>query len=184
MHLHPLAGRRACAYALDAIGYVGIAAALVPAGLVLLRVGPPSPGQVVALSAVPPVLAALWAARAESGPTAATWGKRRFGLSVRVRATAAGLGPAEGAAPGFGRALVRNIVKIAVPWQVGHVVAIGAATGGFDRGDALTMTATIIAYPLIAVWVLAVILGSGRGVHDRLASTAVIEAAGKVRSRP
>lgn len=166
MTIAPLTGRRAGAYGLDALGYLGIAAAMLPLGLVLLRVAPPSPEQTIWISAIPPVLAAVWAARAESSPGRATWGKRR--RRIVVDRTGGRLsGP---------RALVRNLVKIAVPWQIGHVVAIGAASGGFETGNPWTLAATIAVYPLVGVLVASVAFGSGRGLHDRIAGSTVRQA--------
>lgn len=163
MSLHPLAARRARAYGLDAAGYLGIAASIVPIGVALHYLAPPTPLQVIAISAIPPVAAMLWAARAESSASGSTWGKKKLALSVRRGYRS----------PSFGRALVRNVVKVAIPWQLGHVVAIGAATGGFERHDGLTMTATVMVYPLIGVLALTTVLGSGRGLHDRIAGTRV-----------
>lgn len=163
MSLHPLAARRARAYGLDALGYLGIAASMVPIGVALHYLAPPTPLQVIAISAIPPVAATLWAARAESSVSGSTWGKKKLGLSVRRGDSS----------PSFGRAVVRNVVKIAIPWQLGHVAAIGAATGGFERQDPLTITATVMAYPLVGVLALTTVLGSGRGLHDRIAGTCV-----------
>ncbi|WP_194928839.1 RDD family protein [Pseudactinotalea sp. HY158] len=213
MQIHPLAGRRMRAYLLDATGYLGVAAAMVPAGLVLSRNAPPSPGAVLRtrttfpmsavlpmrtvlpmravlpmrtalrtravlpmravfpvravllMSAVPPIVATIWAARAEAGADHATWGKRRMGLMVATE---------RGPALEFPRALARNAIKIAIPWQVGHLVAIGAVAGGFDRSDPLTLTAGILIYPIIGAFAVMSAFGSGRGPHDRLTATHVI----------
>lgn len=98
---HPLAVRRARAYALDAVGYLGVAAATVPLGMLVRTVGgEPSRAVVLALSAIPPLVATAWAARAESSTRGATWGKRRLGLRVVADEDSARLP--------FGRALVRN----------------------------------------------------------------------------
>ena len=161
---HPLAGRRGAAYLLDAVGYLGVALATVPIGLAVQAAGPPSRTVVLALSAIPPVVATVWAARAESA-RGATWGKRRLGLRV----------VADDAAPlTFARGLVRNAVKIAVPWQVGHVLAVGAAFGRFDEMDPLTLGAGILTYPLLGAMIWAVAWGAGRGLHDRVARTRVV----------
>lgn len=166
-HLHPLATQRARAYALDAVGYLGLAAATVPAGMLArhLADGHPSRRLVLALSAIPPVAATLWAARRESSASAATWGKQRLGLRV--------VADADDSALPYRRALVRNVTKIAVPWQLGHTVAIGAAFGGFEEADPVTIVATAVAYPLMAAMIGAVSLGTGRALHDRLARSHV-----------
>lgn len=168
---HPLAVRRARAYALDAVGYLGVAAATVPLGMLVRTVGgEPSRAVVLALSAIPPLVATVWAARAESSTRGATWGKRRLGLRVVADEDSARLP--------FGQALVRNAAKIGVPWQLGHTVAVGAAFGGFDEADPLTIAATAVTYPLLAVMIGTVTLGSGRGIHDRLAQAHVTTVVG------
>lgn len=122
--MHPLAGGRARAYALDCLTYLGVAAATFPLSAVVRRVSDgqrPSRGLVLGVSTVPPLVAMAWAAVAESGPHRATLGKRRERLEV-VTAT--------GERVPFSRALVRNAVKILIPWQLAHVTGVGAAYGG------------------------------------------------------
>lgn len=68
---------------------------------------------VIALLTVVPVT--VWLAWRESGTAGSTPGKRRCGLSVLATETGRPLG--------FARALVRNALKVAVPWQLGHLVA-------------------------------------------------------------
>ncbi|MBZ2195330.1 RDD family protein [Occultella gossypii] len=163
--MNPLAGRRGKAYILDCAGYLGIAAATVPLGLVARNAGWGREQTLVfAMSAVPPILATLLAARRESGPGGATWGKRRFGLRVNT---------ADGGGVPFGRALLRNTMKIAIPWQLGHAVAVGAAFGGYQRADPMTIAATVLTYPIIGVMIAGVLIGQGRTVHDRIAGTFV-----------
>ncbi|MFC0672899.1 hypothetical protein [Brachybacterium hainanense] len=183
----PLATARGRAYARDCLGYLGIAAAMVPAGILLSRTvrDPRALRRIVTVaSAVPPVLATIAAARAEAGPQRATWGKRREGLQV-VRwhdgeggtagaATADPLDPSAGPAMGVPRALLRNTVKIALPWQLGHTLALGAAWGGFDERDPATLASAVVTYPLIGAMIGAVALAPGRGLHDRVAGTRVL----------
>jgi len=165
--VHPLATRRAKAYARDCLGYLGIAAATGPFGLVAQRFGFGTNRRVIlTLSAVPPILAALLAARQEAGPTTATPGKRRFQLLVEART---------GEPLTFRQALLRNLVKITLPWQLGHTVAIGAAFGGFDSRDPLTIGSAVITYPLVAVMMVSVVTRSGAAPHDRLTGSHVIE---------
>ena len=128
---------------------------------------------VLAASALPPVVATWLAAEQEAGPARATWGKRRHGLVVTDR---------RGRPIDRRRALLRNTVKIGVPWQLGHTVAIGAAFGGFETRDRLTIAATAVTYPLLAMMILAVLRGEGRGLHDRVAGTAVHPATGTAAS--
>jgi hypothetical protein len=64
-------------------------------------------------------------------------------------------------------------VKIGIPWQLGHVVAIGSTFGGFERRDPATLAAAAVVYPLMVVMVVLAARGSGRALHDRLAGTQV-----------
>src|SRR5690625_975644 len=164
--VHSLSRHSGMAYARDCLRYLGIAAAIVPLGLIAYRKGCGKKQPVVlAASAVPPVVSTVVAARQESGSTQATPGKRRHGLTVRT---------ANGQSLSFGQALVRNSVKIAIPWQLGHTVAVGAAFGGFDEQDPLTTAATLVTYPLLAVLIGSVLLGDGRALHDRVAGSKVL----------
>lgn len=166
--MHPLAVRRTRAHLTDCAGYLGIAAAMIPVGVIVATAtdlgSRPWFGHLV--SAVPPAIATVVAARAESGPHRATWGKRREGLEV--------LGPDGGALP-LGPALARNAAKIFVPWQLGHTTAVGAAWGGFENGDVLTYGSSVAVYLVIGVYAWQGLRGSGSacGVHDLLAGSHV-----------
>ncbi|MFC5992849.1 RDD family protein [Pseudonocardia hispaniensis] len=163
--MNNLAGRRGRAYLRDCLTYLGLAAATAPFGIIGRRTGwGGNRVFVLAVSALPPLAATILAASQESGPAQATWGKRTHGLVVT---------DGDGAPIGFGRATLRNAAKIGVPWQIGHVVAIGAAFGGFEKRDPLTRAATVVTYPLLAAMIVAVLRGNGRGLHDRVAGTAV-----------
>lgn len=167
--MNALAGRRTRAYLLDCIGYVAIAVCEVPIGIAVVKLGwADSRPLVYALSCVPPVLAAVIAARAEASSARATWGKRREGLTVDDA-----LAVTAGQRIAFKRALVRNLVKISLPWQLGHTVAFGAADGGFENLDPVTMGATAALYPLLGVMLWTALRGDGRAVHDRVAGTQV-----------
>lgn len=162
--LDPLGWARLRAYGCDALSYLGLAAATVPPGILIARLEPGALA-VHAMSALVPAVAAVWAARVESGPAQATWGKRRERLVVE--------GPG-GGRMSMRRALVRSALKIAVPWQIGHTVAIGAAFGGFERADPVTIAATAIVYPVVGVGLAAVLLRPGRAIHDRLVGSRVV----------
>jgi hypothetical protein len=145
--MHYLFPARSRAYLLDCLAHLAVPAALVPVGLVVQRrAGGPDRRLVRALSAIPPVAGTLLAAAAES--RTGTWGHRAQGLTVLS---------SDGRVPSFRRALLRNAVKVGAPWQLGHVVALGAAEGGFERRDPWTITATAVRYP----W-LAAAVGRGR----------------------
>src|SRR5690625_240461 len=162
---HSLAKRRSLAYVCDCLGYLGIAAATAPLGLLAHRRGwGANKAFVLAASTVPPVAAMLVAARQESGPTGATLGKQHQRLQVTSR---------EGHRLSYGRALLRNAIKIAIPWQLGHTVAVGTAFGGFDEKDPLTLGATLVVHPLLAALISSVVFGEGYAMHDRIAGSQV-----------
>lgn len=173
--MHPLFWPRARAYARDAVVYLGVAAAMVPIGIPLSMAGiGRHRWAVVGVSSVPPLIAAVIAARAESNGRDDTWGKRAEHLTLRT---------VEGSRPTFGDALLRNLAKIAVPWQLGHVVAIGAVGGRFKTNDPLTLAATAVVYPLIGIQLWTCARGDGRGLHDRLAGTVVTQSSHPERPR-
>ncbi|MDN5685732.1 MAG: hypothetical protein L0G94_03480 [Brachybacterium sp.] len=191
--MHPLARRRATGYLLDCTGYLGIAAAMVPFGLVvnaLTDLGPRR-SSVTAVSAIPPAIATVLAACAESGPRRATWGKRRSDLEVTAfrKQVLAGAGDAQdGVAPGpvasgqgahgapitVGQGLIRNTVKIFVPWQLGHLTTIGTVYGDFETMRPGTVTVSVLTYGLIGAFVVMGLRGSGRGPHDLAGGTVVV----------
>ncbi|WP_162144849.1 RDD family protein [Arthrobacter castelli] len=159
-----LAADRVKAYARDCIGYAAITAGTVPLGIVAHARGwGRRRGFVMAMSAVPPAVATLFATWQER-EHGATRGKRHYDLVVLDRS----LAPA-----GYGRLLLRNTVKIGLPWQLGHVVAVGAAFGGFEDRDRLTWSAALVTYPLIGAIMASVLFGKGRALPDRLAGTQV-----------
>lgn len=162
--MNPLARRRVAAHALDCVSYLGIAAATVPAGLIATRAGlGKSRRFVVWASAIPVALATTVATAAEA--RGATWGKHRLGLTVER--TEGGLLP-------ILSALARNVVKIAIPWQLGHVIAIGASHGGFKRPEPGLVAASIATYGLVGVGLWGVLRDSGVTVHDMIAGSRVL----------
>lgn len=170
--MHFLAVRRAGAYALDCCTYFVIASATVPVGLIVNRLaGVPSHGLVLVMSAIPPAIATLWAARVESARHRATLGKRWQKLIV-VPATD-GLDESDQRIR-FGQALLRNSLKILVPWQLGHIMAIEAMYGGFENREPLALGAAVIFYPLVGVFAWLLLRDEGRGPHDRIAGTRVV----------
>lgn len=152
---------------LDSLVHLAVPAALVPVGLLVRRrYDHLDPRFSHALSTLPPVAATLIATAQES--RRGTWGHRSQGLVVRT---------ADGRVPGAGRALLRNTIKVGLPWQLGHVVAIGAATGGLDRRHPWVKAAAMIVHSWMAAAIAAVALGSGRALHGRAARTRVGRAA-------
>ena len=98
----------------------------------------------------------------ESGRYEATPGKLTLGLRVRVDPTGERLT--------WPRSLLRNLLKLGVPWSLGHLAAIAlAAGGGIDAQiGAFASMAVPIAY------VITLFIGDGRTIYDRLAGTMVI----------
>lgn len=166
--MHPLAARRTRAYARDCVRYLAITVVTAPLSVLAEKAHERGRSREFAwvVSAVPPLIATVVAAggEARSGTTA---GKRHHGLRVVS---------AEGAAVGTGRSLLRNVVKIAVPWQLGHMVAVESAFGGLERRDPLTITAAVVSYTLPAVMIALVCGRQGRALHDRIAGTTVLPA--------
>lgn len=103
----------------------------------------------------------------EAGAKHGTLGKRAMRLRVE---------PAEPVeAPeqlDFGRALLRNALKIAVPWLIGHA-AVYELTRTAGEGM-LGMVLLVAAYVLPAAYLVTLFTGSHRTLYDRLAGTIVI----------
>lgn len=98
----------------------------------------------------------------ECGRYEATPGKLKLGLRVRLHQT--------GARVSWQRSLLRNLLKLGVPWSLGHLAAIALASGaGIDAqiGALLSM-----AVPL--AYLVSLFIGDGRTLYDRLAGTVVI----------
>ena len=122
-----------------------------------------------ALVTVVPITIAL--AVLESGPRQATPGKRARRLMVQDARTG-------GALP-FRRTLLRNALKIELPWIIGHAAVygiVGASAAATGSGRSLppgVEAETAIAYVLPAVWFASLLIGSGRTPYDRIAGTVV-----------
>jgi len=99
----------------------------------------------------------------------ATPGKR----AVRLRVESASGGP------GFARALLRNAVKYALPWELGHT-AVFALVGSTGAPSAWVTVVLVAAYA-IPILSLVLMLVTGRALHDRLAGTTVSDATTAVR---
>jgi len=107
---------------------------------------------------VPATVCLAWWEHARS----ATPGKRLLRLTLR---------PQDGSGPlSFGRALLRNGLKVALPWELAHTGVFNIPT---PQGYGVGIVCTVIAYAL-AIWYL-VSLFSGRGmpVYDVAAKTTV-----------
>lgn len=105
------------------------------------------------------------AALLESGPKQATLGKRWLGLRVAARADDRRLG--------FGRALARNAIKIAVPWTLGHLCAVILLS---PTSDLATAFAVAIGYVVPIVWIVTLVMPSGLTPYDRISGSHVTPA--------
>lgn len=111
---------------------------------------------------VPVVIAAAWC---ESRSGSATPGKNALGLRVS-------LGRDDRRFP---VAMVRNLLKIGLPWILGHAAVYAlAATGDSSAGvPAGIWVLTAAAYLIPIVFVVSLLLGEGRTPYDRLTRTRV-----------
>jgi uncharacterized RDD family membrane protein YckC len=163
------AGRRLGAWVIDWLIVSGYAAALVPLGLLLAR----QHGQLTAwgwngvafVILIVPVTG--WLAGWERG--GATPGKRALGLRVRRPDGTPG---ATGV--GWRRALARNALKVALPWELGHTATFLLAQR--DAGSAtvaLGITSAVLAYGIAIGYVVSLFIHSGRTPYDRATATSV-----------
>jgi hypothetical protein len=157
--------RRLLAWCIDwgcILGWIAIVAAvgipLYRAGVVSLH-GPLAENLVGLVVVIPVVAAAAWL---ESSPGSATPGKRALGLSVRFRS------------PGrrLPRAVLRNGLKIGVPWAIGHLAVFAIVDAG-SRLPGWVGWLTAAAYVLPVLWLLSLLLPGARTIYDRLSRTEV-----------
>ena len=92
----------------------------------------------------------------------ATPGKRALRLTVERTV---------GGGAGFVRSLVRNGIKYALPWELGHTAVF--ALVGSTAAPALWVTIVLVAAYAIPIVSLALLLATGRALHDRVAQTVV-----------
>jgi uncharacterized RDD family membrane protein YckC len=160
-----LAGRRIVAWVIDWLIISVYAAALVPVGLLLARhsIHLSAWGWNAVAFVILIVPVTVWLATWES--TAATPGKRALGLRVRSSRE-------EGIE--WPRALARNALKVALPWELGHTAAFllaerdaGPATAG------LGIAAAILAYAIAGAYVVSLFIRSGRTPYDHATATHV-----------
>jgi len=98
----------------------------------------------------------------ECGRYEATPGKLKFGLRVRRDPM--------GERISWQRSLLRNLLKLGVPWSLGHLAAIAlAAGGGIDA-----QIGAVLSMAIPVAYLVSLFLGDGRTIYDRLAGTMVI----------
>lgn len=158
-----LALRRLVAWGVDWVVIAGYAALLVPLGLAYgTRAGftPLAWNAVAFWLLIVPVT--VWLAAWERGPRAGSPGKRLLHLRV--------VGAA-GEPPGFGRALARNALKVALPWELGHTAAFSFTTA--DPGPA-GWIAAVLANGLALLYIVSLFLGDTP--YNRVTRTRVVRA--------
>lgn len=166
-----LAWRRLTAWLIDWLLILAWVAVTAAVGVPLYLAGVTRALGVVALNVVSavvvvlPVVAGL--AWAEAGRRHASVGKRARHLRVIDARTGAGVS--------LGRALVRNALKVGLPWTIGHIAVIALATGGSaDPVAPAVWVVTALAYVLPLIYVVALFVGDGRTPYDRVAGTRVV----------
>lgn len=116
---------------------------------------------IVGAAVVAPVIG--WLSLTEGGRYGASPGKQWLGLRVQR---------ADGQDLGRGRALVRNLVKVGLPWLIGHAAAVSLLTSPAPIGlDVWLLAGIAILLPLC--YLAAVLLGDGRTPYDLLAGSRV-----------
>ena len=160
--LYRIGARRLAAWFVDLLVIVAYAAALIPLGLLLNRsvTMPVAALNIMAFFVlVAPVT--VWLAWWECAK-AATPGKRLLRLHITPR-------------PGFGKALARNALKVALPWEIAHTgVYLLTNTDYLAVGTVLAVGAQV----LVLWYAFTLFVGEGATPYDRVTSVAVATTTG------
>lgn len=164
------AWRRIVAWLVDWLCFLVWLAALAAIGIPLYLSGVTSEWSAATTNVVSALVTAvpltIFLAVLESGTRQASVGKRVMGLKVvSVR---------DGARLSFASALLRNALKVAVPWTIGHAAAI-ALVGSTTMSPGL-MILTAAAYVLPLVYVVTLFVREGRTPYDRAGGARVVRA--------
>jgi uncharacterized RDD family membrane protein YckC len=162
--------RRLVAFAIDwccMLGWVAVVAAVgIPlylAGAIQLT-GALAQNLIGLTVVVPIVLAAAWC---ESHARGATPGK----LALRLRVVR------RNERLSFPWALLRNTLKLGVPWIIGHVAVFALVdTSASGTTPAWVLWLLVAAYVLPVLWVISLLLPGAHTIYDRLTSTDVVSA--------
>lgn len=157
--------RRIMAWLVD--GLLALAWAGLVAGVALLtgpwHLGPVARNVVAFALVIAPVTLAL----AVADGRGATPGKRGTHLVVVDQDVAVPIG--------LGRALVRTLVKVTLPWTLGHAAAFELAATADEPGLAPWLVPVVgAAYGLAAWYLVAVFVRRGRTPYDWLAGSVVV----------
>ena len=127
--------------------------------------GPLASNLLVALVTAVPVTVGL--SLLESSPRQASVGKRTRHLRVVDAAT--------GSRVSFRRSLLRNTLKIGVPWTIGHAAVYAMVrVEGSGPAPASVWLLMVLAYVLPVLYVGFLFVGEGRAPYDRISGTIVI----------
>ncbi|MDN5762969.1 MAG: RDD family protein [Microlunatus sp.] len=161
---------RITAWLIDCLWILAWAMVTASLGVPAYRAGWIQPASMIGLNligavvvVVPVVAAAAWF---ESRAVSATPGKRLLNLVV--------LSPT--GCPAFLAALLRNAVKIGLPWLIGHA-AVFAIVATSSRGTGSipiwVWVLTGVAYAIPVLYLVSLFAAGGRTVYDRLSHTTV-----------
>ena len=168
--MNPEAWRRIVAWLVDWLCFLVWLALVAAIGIPLYVAGMTGQWSVVTTNVVSALVTAvpltIFLAALESGTRQASVGKRVLGLKV--------VNAREGGRLSLASALLRNALKVAVPWTIGHAAAI-ALVGSTTVGAGLA-TLTAAAYVLPLVYVVTLFVGEGRTPYDRAGRARVVRA--------
>lgn len=105
----------------------------------------------------------------------ATPGKRVLHLTVERSA---------GGGAGFARSLVRNGIKYALPWELGHTAVFALFGTPAAPAPPLWVTVVLLLAYAIPIGSLVLMLATGRALHDRVARTVVASVDRQGQSSP
>lgn len=168
--MNPGAWRRIAAWLVDWLCFLVWLALLAAVGIPLYLSGVTGQWSAATTNVVAALLTAVpltvFLSVLESGGRQASVGKRVLGLKV--------VGAGDGERLSFGAVLLRNVLKVAVPWTIGHAAAIALA-GSSTVGPGLAAL-TAAAYVLPVAYVVTLFTGEGRTPYDRAARGRVVRA--------
>lgn len=170
--MNPEAWRRIVAWLVDWLCFLVWLALVAAIGIPLYLAGVTGQWSAVTTNVVSALVTAvpltIFLAVLESGTRQASVGKRVLGLKV-VTAR-------DGGRLSFASALLRNALKIAVPWTIGHAAAIALVGSGSTTVGPGLVALIAAAYVLPLVYVVTLFVGEGRTPYDRAGGARVVRA--------
>lgn len=115
----------------------------------------------IATAAVTTFPVTAWLSAWECSRVAASPGKRLAGLHVTA---------IEGDRPSPARAIVRNVLKVAIPWELAHAGVWRLADDANDRRSRVLLASSL---GLTAAYAVSALVGDGRTIYDRLTGSVV-----------